>query len=59
MASWTEGQLVTFECDNCGEEYAAAGEWKDVWESAKEDGWRAFKDGDDWQHKCPGCLNRR
>lgn len=58
MSSRTDGQQVVFECDECSEEYVASGEWRDVWESAKEEGWRAFKDdNDEWHHRCPECRS--
>jgi hypothetical protein len=53
-----DGQLVTFFCDasGCGESFEAAGNFKDVWESAKDDGWRCFKNTDgEWEHRCPDC----
>lgn len=57
MSSDTQGQLVTFVCDECGDTFEAAGRFKDVWEIARDDGWRCFKaDDGDWQHRCPGCA---
>ena len=57
MSSETEGQLVTFTCDECGEEFACAGSWRDVWQAAKDDGWRCFQDDNgEWQHRCPSCV---
>lgn len=56
MSSETKGQLVTFTCDNCGNEFSIAGSWRDAWEAAKEEGWRCFKDDDDeWTHLCEEC----
>lgn len=58
MSSEQKGQLVTFTCDECGDEFSAAGSWKDVWEAAKQDGWRAFKnDSEEWQHVCEDCRS--
>ncbi len=58
MSSEVKGQLVIFSCDECGDTYEAAGSWKDVWEAARQDGWRAFKsDDEEWQHACPSCRN--
>lgn len=60
MSHEVEGQLVTFFCDNCSEEFSIAGSFKEVWECAKQDGWRSYKnDEDEWQHKCPECMGRR
>lgn len=57
MSSETNGQLVTFVCDSCGEDREVAGRWRDVWQDLKEDGWRSFKDDDgEWRHKCPDCV---
>lgn len=58
MSSDTKGQLVIFTCDSCGDTFEAAGKWKEVWEAAKEDGWRAHAENNEWFHKCPECLGR-
>ena len=56
MSHDTRGQLVTFYCDRCDEEFSCAGSFKDVWEEAKGEGWRTFKnDEDEWEHRCPEC----
>lgn len=56
MSSETFGQSVIFTCDNCDEEYEAAGDFRDVWEAARDDGWRCFKNSEDeWEHRCPDC----
>lgn len=57
MASDKVGQLVTFTCDECGEEYEIVGDFRDAWEAAKDDGWRCFKnDDDEWEHRCQDCV---
>lgn len=58
MASDREGQLITFTCDQCGETFdISGGDFRDAWDSAKEDGWRCFKnDDDEWEHRCPECV---
>ena len=61
MSHEVEGQLVTFYCDvtGCEATFSAAGSFKDVWEAAKQDGWRCFKnDEDEWEHRCPECRGR-
>lgn len=60
MSATVDGQLVNFICDLCQEEtYTASGSFRDVWESAKDDGWRAFKNADDeWEHRCPDCRGK-
>jgi predicted RNA-binding Zn-ribbon protein involved in translation (DUF1610 family) len=59
MASEKNGQLVTFTCDHCGEELEIAGDFQDAWQSAKDDGWRCFKNRDDeWEHRCPDCRGQ-
>ena len=59
MSSEVKGQLVTFTCDICDDEYYASGSFKDVWEAAKEAGWRTFPDDDgEWNHRCPDCRGK-
>lgn len=50
-------QRIVYICDECGEEFeATAGlELKAAWEEAKDVGWRCWKDGDEWKHKCEEC----
>lgn len=38
MSHDINGQLVTFYCDNCDESFEAAGSFKDVWATAKDEG---------------------
>lgn len=43
-----------WECDICGIYYEAEGSFTEAWESAKEKGWRCFKNQqDEWEHRCP------
>ena len=45
------------ECNGC-EMTLDLDEYDDFYEAVealKEDGWRIFKDGDDWVHYCPDC----
>lgn len=52
-----QGGKIVWECDSCD----ATFEWDDPddfqggWNSAKRDGWRAKKIGDEWVHGCPRC----
>jgi hypothetical protein len=57
MSSETQGQLVIFTCNMCGESTEVAGTWKEVWEMLKDEGWRCFKDeeADEWVHHCADC----
>ena len=60
MASEKEGQLVRFICDRCQEEHEIQSHsFSDAWQSAKDDGWRCFKnDDDEWEHRCPDCVGK-
>ncbi len=60
MSSHKEGQHIVFICDVCNDEYEIEShDFKDAWESAKDDGWRCFKDEDgDWVHRCPDCVGK-
>ncbi|MDD4891978.1 MAG: hypothetical protein PHU85_18820 [Phycisphaerae bacterium] len=57
MTSTAEGVEIT--CDFClraPEWYP--GEFRQAWDRAKADGWRARKDADSdaWVHSCPDCT---
>lgn len=50
-------------CDDCGEDYEGRSDddacpafWDAFIEGAKANGWRIYHDGDEWRHRCPGCL---
>ena len=60
MSSEQQGQCVIFTCDNCEEELRIAShDFREAWEAAKEDGWRAFMNRRDrWEHRCPECRGR-
>lgn len=55
----------TFEifCDEVGcdysELYDTDGNWDAFISEAKKDGWLMFKNGNTWDHKCPGCNERK
>lgn len=31
----------------------------EAWGDAKAMGWRAYKEGESWRHKCPDCSKRK
>lgn len=55
------GNHVGFSCDSCPETFEddEAGEFGEAWAAAKAQGWRAAKEGGDWNHYCPDCNRRR
>lgn len=45
-----------FSCDypGCNETYVGDGDFRDVWDEARDDGWRCFEnDGGEFEHRCP------
>jgi hypothetical protein len=45
-------------CDSCPEvETLETSYFKEAKAEMKKRGWRAFKEGDDWQHICKSCDN--
>lgn len=52
-----DGKEITFICDVCDESETEEGDFYDIWEELKSDGWRAFMNEDgDWEHRCPDCV---
>lgn len=52
-------QYHVFVCDDCGEESdQEQGDFMEVWEGLKEEKWRCFKNGENWNHACPECSGR-
>ena len=52
---------VEVKCDSCGEFVIEDGvygpdDFHFMWDEKKVEGWRAWKDGDTWKHKCPACM---
>lgn len=48
---------VVFSCDGCLNTYDTGERlWKDAWLTVSKSGWRAFKSGQDWQHRCEMCV---
>lgn len=59
-----KGELVA-ECENCGaEEYggtldpSSQDDFRQFVADLKAQGWRVYKDGEDWCHDCPTCGGR-
>jgi hypothetical protein len=54
------GGPIGFTCDapSCHEVFQSMSrDFGTALAEAKEDGWRARKDGDDWVHLCRECVN--
>jgi predicted RNA-binding Zn-ribbon protein involved in translation (DUF1610 family) len=52
---------VEFTCDTCGlsileEDIHTHEDFIEAWESLKRDGWRCYRDDNEWLHKCPKCM---
>lgn len=46
----------TVKCDKCGKVASSpAPDWATFWAARKAEGWRAYKDGDNWMHECGAC----
>jgi hypothetical protein len=57
MSSERQGGIVVFHCDACPEHFESdTRDFREAWDEAKEEGWVAFKVGDEWCHHCPGCA---
>ena len=52
-----QGNKILIECDSCDEVFSSneGEEWSAVWASAKQEGWRSKKIGNEWVHGCPKC----
>jgi hypothetical protein len=50
--------VFTVSCDQCGEdqEVDSGGDWQDMINTIKDDGWTMRKIKDEWQHHCPSCT---
>lgn len=56
----TRSDNSTFVCDDCGDELPCAGtDFYPALEEAKDNGWRARREGGDWLHLCPDCTDGR
>jgi len=58
MTHQRRGNIQVFHCDGCPECYEGepGEEFREVWALAREEGWRTFKVGQDWFHRCPACV---
>lgn len=51
------GEIV-LECDKCSETIETGEEdFNAAWNEAKTQGWRAYKEDDEWCHSCPACVS--
>lgn len=56
MASDRQHGKIVFECDACDATFdGKSGDWDEVWNDAKAEGWKAKKLGRTWHHACPDC----
>jgi hypothetical protein len=48
-------------CDGCGDsvEDDSRTAFEVFWAALKAEGWKAFKDGDEWSHLCPACAGNK
>ncbi len=46
---------MEMECDSCGESVEFDGDWQECINQAKDLGWWIYKEGQYWEHYCPGC----
>lgn len=49
--------VIVCDSDRCPEEFVGprGEQFKDVWDQAKQDGWRTRKIAGEWLHGCPKC----
>lgn len=48
---------MTLTCDDCDfEEVFDDNDWQGCFADAKSLGWRTYKEGEDWKHRCPECA---
>jgi len=46
-------------CDFCSFDQSydyGRDEWSELMAEMKSDGWKTYKDGNVWKHKCPACC---
>jgi hypothetical protein len=50
---------VVFECDGCGDTFdAGTSDFDDAYHAAKQEGWVAFNNDGDWEHRCEDCKGK-
>jgi hypothetical protein len=52
-----EGGRVVICCDSCSEVHEGdpGGDFNEVWDEAKREGWHVFQVKGEWIHTCPVC----
>ncbi len=49
-----------YSCDSCNRKPEIYfGDFHSAMKEAKADGWRAYKEGSTWCHRCPECTKER
>ena len=57
MTIRNENDELVCECNDCGAElYSRTAGFKSFIVDIKDAGWRIRKDGDEWIHLCPCCI---
>lgn len=52
-----EFNVFEVRCDDCPfEEEYADNTWQEMLSQIYVDGWRTRREGDDWLHRCPSCV---
>lgn len=48
---------IQFECDECGNTTKThdKDDFDILKDNAKSDGWKTYKEGNEWKHRCPDC----
>jgi hypothetical protein len=57
-----QSDLISMCCDDCGDTYSvehADDDFQAFIAGAKAEGWRIYKSGDEWLHRCPDCQHKR
>jgi hypothetical protein len=52
-----DGDIYEVSCDYCSEdiEIDSGGDWQDMINEIKTNGWLIGKINDEWKHMCPAC----
>lgn len=58
MAIYTEGGMITFECDYCQKllETDPGVSFRDAAATGRDAGWKFFREGTKWHHVCQTCA---
>jgi hypothetical protein len=60
MSIERNGSDIHFVCDVCdafSQDFEAS-DFTSSWNGLKIEGWRAFKEDNEWQHRCPKCVGK-